>query len=165
MFFIYLTYTSTSEEDRTLILQYIYKADPVIILCSVLFGVLSHLSRAYRWKFLLAPLGYKPRLINSILAVLIAYISNLGIPRSGELFRATSISTYEDIPFEKAFGTIVAERLVDLLILLGFVATALILQFDLFWGILQEKNISFSQISVGIGTLILLYFLIKKGLA
>ena len=165
MFFIYLTYTSTSEEDRTLILQYIHKADPVIILCSVLFGVLSHLSRAYRWKFLLAPLGYKPRLINSILAVLIAYISNLGIPRSGELFRATSISTYEDVPFEKAFGTIVAERLVDLLILLGFVATALILQFDLFWGILQEKNISFSQISVGIGTLILLYFLIKKGLA
>ena len=65
------------------------------------FGILSHLSRAYRWKYLLAPLGYKPRFINSTLAVLIAYIANLGIPRSGEILRATTLSSYEKIPFEK----------------------------------------------------------------
>jgi len=94
---------------------YIQKADLRFVFLSVFFGVLSHLSRAYRWKFLLAPIGYKPRFINSILAVLIAYISNLGIPRSGEILRATTLSTYEKIPFEKAFGTIVAERLIDLL--------------------------------------------------
>jgi uncharacterized protein (TIRG00374 family) len=165
VFFIYLTYNSTSDEERKLILEYIQKADSKIILISVFFGILSHLSRAYRWKFLLAPLGYKPRLINSILAVLIAYISNLGIPRSGEIFRATSLSTYEDIPFEKAFGTIVAERLVDLMILLAFILIALSLQFDLFWGILQEKSISLNELGIGIAALILSYFVLKNRFA
>ena len=79
----------------------------------------------------MAPLGYKPRFINSTLAVLIAYIANLGIPRSGEILRATTLSSYEKIPFEKTFGTIIAERLVDLIILLGFILIALTLQFDL----------------------------------
>ena len=129
LFFIYLTFTATSTEERELIFNNIQKADLRFVLLSVLFGILSHLSRAYRWKFLLAPIGYTPRFINSVLAVLIAYISNLGIPRSGEILRATTLSTYEKIPFEKAFGTIVAERLIDLLLLLGFVLASLILQF------------------------------------
>ena len=59
-------------------------------------------------------MGYKPRLINNILAIFITYIANLGVPRSGEFFRATVMKTYEDIPFEKSFGTIIAERIVDL---------------------------------------------------
>ena len=92
---------STSLEDKKQIFQYIKNADFRFIILSVLFGVMSHLSRAYRWKFLLAPLGYKPRFINSTLAVLIAYIANLGIPRSGEILRATTLSSYENIPFEK----------------------------------------------------------------
>ena len=113
---------------------------------SVLFGILSHLSRAYRWKFMLAPLGYKPRFVNTILAVLIAYVANLGIPRSGEILRATTLSSYEKIPFEKSFGTIIAERLVDLIFLLSFIFLALILQYDLIWQVLKEKQISLSTI-------------------
>jgi len=132
------------------------------VLLSVVFGILSHLSRAYRWKFLLAPLGYQPRLINSVLAVLIAYISNLGIPRSGEILRATTLSTYEKITFEKTFGTIVAERLVDLVLLLGFVITALILQFDIIWEILSEKRISPTQILAGLGILSIGYLILRK---
>jgi uncharacterized protein (TIRG00374 family) len=139
-FFVYLSYNSTSEEDRILIYSYIQKADLRFVMLSVFFGILSHLSRAYRWKYLLSPLGYQPRFINSVLAVLIAYIANLGIPRSGEILRATTLSSYEKIPFEKTFGTIVAERLVDLLILMGFVVTALVIQFDIIWSILSEKK-------------------------
>lgn len=165
LFFIYLTYTATSSEERELIYDHIQKADLRFVFLSVLFGVLSHLSRAYRWKFLLAPIGYKPRYINSILAVLIAYISNLGIPRSGEILRATTLSTYEKIPFEKAFGTIVAERLIDLLLLLGFVVASLILQFDLIWGVLSEKKISPVQILIFIAIIPVGYFLLKKTLA
>lgn len=129
---------------------------------SVFFGILSHLSRAYRWKYLLSPLGYQPRFINSALAVLIAYIANLGIPRSGEILRATTLSSYEKIPFEKTFGTIVAERLVDLLILIGFVLTALVLQFDIIWSILSEKKISPLQILIGLAFVIIGYIVLKK---
>ena len=129
---------------------------------SVFFGILSHLSRAYRWKYLLSPLGYQPRFINSALAVLIAYIANLGIPRSGEILRATTLSSYEKIPFEKTFGTIVAERLVDLLILIGFVLNALILQFDIIWSILGEKKISPLQILIGLAFVIIGYIALKK---
>ncbi len=98
---------------------------------SLLFGILSHISRAYRWQFLLEPLGYKPRLANSIMTVLIAYLLNLFIPRSGEFARAASIKKYEKIPFEKAFGTIVAERVADVIMLLGIMGLAFFLQADL----------------------------------
>lgn len=161
-FFVYLSYNSTSEEDRILIYSYIQKADLRFVMLSVFFGILSHLSRAYRWKYLLSPLGYQPRFINSVLAVLIAYIANLGIPRSGEILRATTLSSYEKIPFEKTFGTIVAERLVDLFILMGFVLTALVLQFDIIWSILSEKKISTAQIVIGLAFVIIGYIILKK---
>lgn len=149
LFFIYLTINATTVEERKLIANYIKNADYRFVLLSIVFGVLSHLSRAYRWQFLLAPMGYKPRFINSTLAVLIAYIANLGIPRSGEILRATTLSSYEKIPFEKTFGTIIAERLVDLVLLIGFIFIALILQYDLIWEVLREKKIAPATILFG----------------
>lgn len=162
LFFVYLSYNTTSEEERNLIYTYVQKADLRFVMLSVFFGVLSHLSRAYRWKFLLLPLGYQPRFINSVLAVLIAYIANLGIPRSGEILRATTLSSYENIPFEKTFGTIVAERLVDLLILLIFVLTALVLQFDIIWSVLAEKKISPAQLLLVFTLFAVGYLVVKK---
>jgi len=162
LFFVYISYNTTSKEDRNLIYSFIQKADLRFVILSVFFGILSHLSRAYRWKYLLSPLGYQPRFINSALAVLIAYIANLGIPRSGELLRATTLSSYEKIPFEKTFGTIVAERLVDLLILIGFVLTSLLLQFDIIWSILSKKKISPLQILIGLAFVIIGYIALKN---
>ena len=99
------------------LLEYFKNANYWWIALGLLFGILSHLSRAYRWKFMLEPLGYKPRFINSTLAVLIGYFVNLAIPRAGEVSRATVMTNYEDIPFEKGFGTIVAERIADLVMM------------------------------------------------
>tara|TARA_B110000238_G_scaffold201210_1_gene256237 strand:+ start:8879 stop:9838 length:960 start_codon:yes stop_codon:yes gene_type:complete len=161
LFFIYLTISFTNKEERELIFSYIKNADYRFLLLSVFFGILSHISRAYRWKFLLAPLGYKPRFINSILSVLIAYIANLGIPRSGEILRASILSSYEKIPFEKTFGTIIAERLVDLLILIGFILIALSLQFELIWGILKEKRISLNHLMPVLVSLAILFFVVR----
>lgn len=115
------------------------------VIVSLLFGILSHLSRAYRWRFLLEPLGYKPSFANSIMAVLIAYLLNLFIPRSGEFARAASISKYENIPFEKAFGTIVAERVADVIMLVMIFGIAFFLQTELIGSFLfkneEESNI------------------------
>ena len=162
VFFIYLTISATSEEERRLIISYIKNADFRFIFLSALFGILSHLSRAYRWKFLLAPMGYKPRFINSALAVLIAYMANLGIPRSGEILRATTLSSYEKIPFEKSFGTIIAERLVDLIFLSSFILLALSLQYELIWEVLKEKQISPSNIGIAIAITIIIFIILRS---
>jgi uncharacterized protein (TIRG00374 family) len=114
------------------------------VLVSLILGILSHLSRAYRWQFLLEPLGYKPRFANSVMAVLIAYLLNLFIPRSGEFARAASVKKYENIPFEKAFGTIVAERVADLIILLLIIGVAFFFQTELISSFIFKENESSS---------------------
>ena len=141
VFFIYLSFKSTTAEDRIRIVTYFKSADIRFLLMSTLFAFLSHISRAYRWQFLLQPMGYQPKLYNSILAVLVAYLANLGVPRSGEIFRATTMTTYEKIPFEKGFGTIITERIIDLLLLAFSVIIALFLQFDMIYAYLVQKKI------------------------
>ncbi len=162
LFFIYLSYQSTTAEDRKRIVGYIQSADMRFLFLSALFAVLSHLSRAYRWLFLLEPMGYKPKLHNSILAVLIAYLANLGVPRSGEVFRATTLTTYENIPFEKGFGTIITERLIDLVMLALCIALALGLQFDLIYDFLTQKEINFTFLFIGVGIALILFFSLKQ---
>ncbi len=161
VFFIYLTVNTTAPEDRELIYNYIKNADLRFVFLSLLFAVLSHLARAYRWKYLLEPLGYQPRFINSTLAVMIAYIANLGVPRSGEILRATTMSTYDKIPFEKGFGTIIAERIVDVFFLLFFVLLALSVQYDMIWAVLQEKQIDRNTLIIYSGVLTVGFFLIR----
>ncbi|MGA0431227.1 MAG: lysylphosphatidylglycerol synthase transmembrane domain-containing protein [Flavobacteriaceae bacterium] len=158
VFFIWLSIRTTTPEERNAIIESIQNANYFFVGLSIFFAVLSHLSRAYRWKYLLQPLGYKPRFINSVLTVMIAYLANLGVPRSGEILRATALSNYEKLPFEKVFGTVVAERIVDLLFLIFFILIALWVQFDLIWDLLRPKD--FNPYSIGLlaifGVLILL---------
>ena len=152
--FLYLSYQSTTADERTKVIESIQNADYRFVLLSVLFAALSHFSRAYRWLFLLQPLGYRPQLINTILTVMIAYLANLGIPRSGELLRATALCNYEKFAFEKVFGTIVAERAIDLLLLLAFILFALFLQFDLIWELLKLDQVNpFLLILIGVTSL------------
>ena len=108
---IYYSYLNTTYSDRLEIYYSMKSADYNYIFLSIFLGVLSHLSRSIRWRSMLKPLGFQIKFSNSIMSVLIAFLSNLGIPRSGEILRASSISYYEKIPFEKSFGTIVTERL------------------------------------------------------
>ena len=137
------------------------------VLLSLFFGILSHLSRAYRWQFMLDPLNYKPSFANNVMAVLVSYLVNLIVPRAGEIARATTISKYEDIPFEKAFGTIVSERIADVIMLLSIIAIAFFYQTELLTSYLFEKGSSNSNYIIygliGISVLSILFFrLIKK---
>lgn len=150
VFFIYLSYQNTTPEDRLNINRYIKNADYRYVCLSAFFGILSHISRAIRWKYLLAPLGYHPKTINSILAVLICYLSNLGIPRSGELLRASTMSRYENIPFQKGFGTIIAERVIDLILLMVCILFALVIQYDLIVNNLNFEKLNFFQIGLSL---------------
>ena len=125
IFLIYYSLSTITADQRTLIWSYIEQAHPIPILISIVFGVLSHLSRAYRWKFLLNPMGYNPSFINLTGAVLVNYLSNLGIPRSGDVLRVTVISAYEKIPFSKGLGTVISERVIDLVMMMLLVFSAI----------------------------------------
>lgn len=117
-----------SPQERINLWDSIKNANPIWIVISFLFSMLSHLSRAYRWKFILEPMGYSPKLGNSLAAVMTGYFANTFVIRSGEVLRAVSIQRTDSIPFEKAFGTIVSERIADLVMLILIMITAVILQ-------------------------------------
>lgn len=143
-FLVWYSFTIVSPEE---LLGYFENANYAWIALGLFFGVLSHLSRAYRWKFLLEPMGYKPSFLNSTLAVLVAYLMNLFLPRAGEVTRASVMTTYEKIPFEKGFGTIVAERIADLIMMLLIVVITLFVQFDFIYTLLMKN---FSPIKIAI---------------
>jgi uncharacterized protein (TIRG00374 family) len=88
---------------------------------------------------MLEPLGYKVKLGNSIMAVFATYLINYTIPRAGEVARASILTNYENVPFDKGFGTIVAERIADLLVMLLIIAITLFLEFDFIYSFLTEK--------------------------
>ncbi len=140
VFLISYTYNKFSAAQLQQITSYFKNANYTYIFLSILFGVLSHISRAYRWNFMLEPLGYKPRLGNSIMAVFIGYLMNITIPRSGEVSRALIINRYDNIPFNKAFGTIITERAIDFFILLTIIATAFIVEFDTINNFIIQKT-------------------------
>lgn len=117
---------------------YFRTADYFYINISLVIALFGFLSRAYRWKYSLAHMGYRPAFHNSLIAVCIAYFVNLTIPRSGEISRAIVMKKYEDIPFDKAFGTIVAERIVDFALFLVFVVIALLFQFSVLRDFIAE---------------------------
>ena len=119
IFLVYYSFQNTSAEDKINILNSIANANYTFVFLSICIGILSHLSRAIRWKYLILPLGYKLNILNSIMSIFAGFLSNFGIPRSGEILRASLIYYYQKIPFEKSFGTIVTERIIDFLILLS----------------------------------------------
>ncbi len=140
VFLIWYSVSKLSATDIQSITTSFKTANYWWVLLSLFFGILSHLSRAYRWQFLLEPLGYKPRFANSVMAVLIAYLLNLFIPRSGEIARAAIVKKYENIPFEKAFGTIVAERVADVIMLSLIIGIAFFLQTNLIGSYIFKEN-------------------------
>ena len=159
IFLVWYWYTSTAPADREKILYYIKEADLFWISLSLLIGLLGHISRAIRWNYLLEPLGYKPKLINNILMIFMAYLANLGIPRTGEILRATALTTYEGVPFEKGFGTIVTERVVDVFMLLVIVTITLLLQTDIIIDFFQQRGFNLNAIFLLLGAGILAFFI------
>jgi len=129
--FIWYFLAQLTDQDKSDILTSFKTANYWWVGLSLCFGVLSHLSRAYRWHFMLEPLGFAPKFANSVMSVMIAYLLNLGVPKAGEFARAAAISEYENIPIDKAIGTIVAERIADIIMLLFIIMTGLILQYEL----------------------------------
>lgn len=158
VFCIYFSFKNINFSDFS---KYFFEINYTWVVIGISLGALSHLSRSYRWKYLIEPMGYKLGFVNSVLSVFSAYLINYTIPRAGDLARATMISKYEKIPLEKTLGTIVAERTVDVVCILVIICIGLIIEFQK----ISEKLIfliegkELSIIFVYLGSLILILFI------
>lgn len=99
---------------------------------SLVFGVLGHVFRGWRWNLTLAPLGEYPKLSDSVYAVFISYAANLVLPRVGEVSRCGVLAKYDGVSFSKSLGTVVTERLIDTLCVLSITAFTLLVQSRVF---------------------------------
>lgn len=88
------------------------------IILALFLSFLAYLSRAFRWKFMLESLGYETNFWNRYHAMMIGYLVNLTIPRAGEATRAAMLFRSDKVPFSISFGTIIAERALDLIMLM-----------------------------------------------
>jgi uncharacterized protein (TIRG00374 family) len=132
---------------------------------------LSHVLRAMRWKVLMKPMGYEPKMPNVFFAVMIGYLANLAIPRLGEVLKCTILSRYEKIPADKLIGTILIERAFDVICLGIVFVLAFISQYDVVGGYaaqlihdgFQSKSGQFSvtKIAVTLSMLALILLAIK----
>jgi glycosyltransferase 2 family protein len=98
------------------------------VLGSVAFSVVALISRGYRWKLLIEPLGYSPSLQKTTYSLMVGYLANLALPRLGELTRCGSLSKAESIPFSPLLGTVITERLVDLVSLFSCLLLLLVIE-------------------------------------
>ena len=115
IFLVWWSIHKLSDHDYQEFLGSLKHANYYLLIPVFLIMSASHLSRAIRWKILMASMGYKPRLSNTFCAVMIGYLANLAIPRLGELLKCTILGKYEKVPPDKLVGTILIERAVDLL--------------------------------------------------
>ena len=88
--------------------------------------IFSHWLRAIRWRILLEPVGFSPKTSDSFLSVMVGYLVNLAIPRGGEVSRCYNLYKLDKTPVEISFGTVVVERIVDLICLLTLIAIAFV---------------------------------------
>ena len=161
VFCIFFSFRNISFTDFT---KYFYEINYLWVFVGIFLGALSHISRSYRWKYLIEPLGYKLGFINSVLAVFSAYLINYTIPRAGDIARATMISKYEKIPLDKTLGTIVAERAVDVICILTIIAIGLIFEFNRISDKLIPliENTEISVIIIYVGVIILILFVSNR---
>ena len=122
------------------------------MLFSLVFGVTAQLFRGIRWRQTLEPLGERPRTMDCIHAVFISYASSLIIPRSGEVSRCGILARYDGTPFLKALGTVVAERIIDSLLLLTITAVVILSQVAVFTSFFDQTGTNLGDILRGFTT-------------
>lgn len=116
----------------------IQEAEYSWLLTALFFAILSHIIRALRWNLLINSLGYKTRLTTTFFAVMIGYLANAAVPRMGEFVRCGVLSKKEKIPFNSLFGTVISERLFDLISLLIIIFLVIVFQLNLVGDLLEE---------------------------
>lgn len=124
------------------------KANYLWVAAAAVFGISAYIFRAIRWNLLLEPMGYKVSNSNSLWSISFGYLMNLTIPRSGEVARSTALYGVEKVPVDKSFGTIILERVIDLVCMLIFLGLTLIFKFDAIYSFYERSGVTFNPIFI-----------------
>ena len=132
----------TGENKGEYLLQTWKSADKGWLWLMAVLGMVAHLLRAERWRMLLEPSGYRGRLGYSFLSLMVGYLVNMVIPRGGELSRCYNLYKLDRTPVEISFGTVVVERIVDLVCLLSLIALAFLLESEKLFAFLETLPVA-----------------------
>lgn len=141
-----------------------------VIIPVVCMSLASHLSRAMRWKLLLEPVGYQPKIANAFMATMIGYLANSAVPRLGEVLKCSMLARYEKMRIDRLVGTILLERSFDLICFALFVGLTILFQLDLigtmlstYWQTAQKKihGFSWAYVALILVVLLLLFFVAR----
>lgn len=160
VFFIYWFLLKLDTDQKASIWQAFLDADYAWVAIAMLCCLLSHFVRALRWQLLFHPIGYRPGLNNTFGSVVIAYLANLAFPRAGEVMRCATLRTSEQIPVEKSLGTVVTERVIDILSFGIIVVIGMLAMFgqakDWLYDTLSEKYDNLPNMAMIGGALVIL---------
>ena len=145
------------------------------MLLSFPFGILAQMFRGWRWRQTLEPVGEHPRASTSIHSIFLSYAASLLIPRVGEFTRCGVLKRYDNVSFPKALGTVVTERAIDSLLVMGITAIVLLLEMSTFGMFFRKTGTNLNSIQqrfswegylvvilCGIAIMVLLHFLLRK---
>lgn len=156
-------------EQKQMILDAFKSANYFWLFLLMFIGLASNFFRAQRWRLLLRPIGYNPNYWNTFSAVMAMFFFNLLFPRLGELMRCTILYRYEKVPVEKSIGTMVLERIIDLVCILVLGVIILLFEYQRFYVFFAEIAAKINFVKVGIAGviativgIIAFYFLNKK---
>ncbi|GHS99024.1 dolichol-P-glucose synthetase [Bacteroidia bacterium] len=135
---IYFLYRKT---DFNELWSYIKKTNWGILAFSLIFGLSGNVIRGLRWDLLIKPLGYHPKVSHLIYAVLGNYAVNFAIPRAGEIWRCGVIAKKEKIPFAKLIGTLLIDRLFDMIMVILFIIAAFTFNVKVFYKNRDQFNL------------------------
>lgn len=141
---LYLVY---GNQDFGKVIEDTKSADPVWITVSIIMALISHLSRGWRWRIALQPSGFNLHPLRAFLAVMVGYFANLFVPRMGEIARCGILKKTDNIPVNISFGAVIAERALDLTVLLTLTIITVFIEFDRIGTFLTER------LELGVGSI------------
>ncbi|NNF21540.1 MAG: flippase-like domain-containing protein, partial [Saprospiraceae bacterium] len=136
-------------------------------------AIFSYWVRGYRWRLMLEPLGYPVSTFRTFLSVNIGYLANLFLPRMGEITRCGVLKRTDNVNLTVSFGSVVAERIIDLITLLIITLLSLLLEYELLSNYLKDtfssqiggisNRLPAIYLILGIGAVLLLasYFFLR----
>ena len=139
IFLVWWQLKSMDEEARSHFREAFQMANYWLIIPVVVMSLLSHLSRAMRWKLLMEPLEYRPALKNVFAVTMVGYLANAAVPRLGEVLKCTLLARYEKLHVDKLFGTILVERTFDLICYLLFIGFTVLIQVKVVGNYVRSK--------------------------
>jgi glycosyltransferase 2 family protein len=127
VFLLYLAFRDTNPKDLA---EELFTAKPFYIVLSLISGYLAVVSRGIRWTYLLSTMGYKVKASHATHAVAFGYLVNMGVPRAGEVARCTSLYKLTKVPVDKMLGTVIVERVIDMIMVMALMGITLLLHLD-----------------------------------